>query len=83
MINHIRCLKILMGLLWKTQRFLEFDIKQHLKLKKYCKIGIGYSISVWDVISAKEVIDHLNLDYVKIPSACKLNYDIHQILAKI
>ena len=37
---------------------------------------------MWDVISAKEVIDHLNLDYVKIPSACNLNYDIHQILAK-
>lgn len=67
----------------KHRDFLEFDIKQHLKLKKYCKkIGIGYSISVWDVISAKEVIDHLNLDYVKIPSACNLNYDIHQILAK-
>ena len=67
----------------ENTEILEFDIKQHLKLKKYCKkIGIGYSISVWDVISAKEVIDHLNLDYVKIPSACNLNYDIHQILAK-
>ena len=63
--------------------FLEFNISQHIKLEKFCKKqGIGYSISVWDKISTTEVVKNLKLDYVKIPSACNMNFDIHQILVK-
>ena len=48
---------------------LEFTIDTHYKLKSYCEEkGIGYSVSVWDIKSAKEVVK-LNPDYIKIPSA--------------
>lgn len=56
---------------------LELTIDQHGELKEYCeKIGIGYSTSVWDMTSAKEIIT-LNPDYIKIPSAC--NHDTHLV----
>jgi len=55
---------------------LEFSIKQHQELKKYCEeIGINYSCSVWDEDSAAEIIS-LNPDYIKIPSALNLNYKL-------
>lgn len=59
------------------RRFLEFNIEQHKELKRYCEdyIGIGYSCSVWDIQSAKEIIP-LILDYIKIPSACNNNYKL-------
>jgi N-acetylneuraminate synthase len=53
---------------------LEFTIKQHIELKSYCdSIGIGYSSSVWDLDSAKNIIS-LNPDFIKIPSAMNENY---------
>lgn len=62
------------------REFLEFDVKQHGELKKYCEeIDITYSTSVWDEISAKEIIG-LNPSYIKVPSACNNNYKILQIL---
>lgn len=55
---------------------LEFTVDQHRKLKKYCdELGIKYSCSVWDVVSAKEIIS-LNPDYIKIPSAMNGNYEL-------
>jgi sialic acid synthase len=55
---------------------LEFTIEQHAELKEYCeKTGIGYSTSVWDMTSAKEVLS-LRPDYIKIPSACNYNFEI-------
>ena len=55
------------------REFLEFDINQHFDLKKYCdEIGIDYSTSVWDIISAKE-INEINPNLSKIPSACNNN----------
>ena len=46
---------------------LEFSIDTHHKLKKYCEDkGIGYSVSVWDLKSAEEVVK-LNPEYIKIP----------------
>ena len=55
------------------REFLEFDINQHFDLKKYCdEIGIDYSTSVWDIISAKE-INEINPNLIKIPSACNNN----------
>ena len=55
---------------------LELSIEQHAELKKFCEeIGIGYSTSVWDMTSAKEVIE-LNPDHIKIPSACNTNFNL-------
>jgi N-acetylneuraminate synthase len=53
---------------------LEFTVKQHRELKTYCnEIGIGYSSSVWDEDSARDIIS-LNPDFIKIPSAMNENY---------
>ncbi|SFZ92941.1 N-acetylneuraminate synthase [Flaviramulus basaltis] len=55
------------------REYLEFDVKQHKKLKSYCEeIGITYSTSVWDLTSAKEITS-LNPEFIKIPSACNNN----------
>jgi sialic acid synthase len=62
------------------REFLEFDVKQHAELKKYCeKIDIIYSTSVWDEISAYEIIG-LNPMFIKVPSACNNNFKLLQIL---
>ena len=59
---------------------LEFTIEQHAELKEFCeKIGIGYSTSVWDMTSAREVVS-LNPDFIKVPSACNLNYEMLDFL---
>lgn len=56
------------------REFLEFDVRQHAELKKYCEsIGITYSTSVWDTTSAKEITS-LNPEFIKIPSACNNNF---------
>lgn len=55
---------------------LELDISSHEKMKNVCqKMGKSYACSVWDVTSAKEVIS-IYPDYIKIPSACNLNFDL-------
>ncbi|WP_028973455.1 N-acetylneuraminate synthase family protein [Spirochaeta cellobiosiphila] len=62
------------------REFLEFSIEDHNELKKYCEeIGIGYSTSVWDVTSAKEIIP-LNPSIIKVPSACNNHMELLQIL---
>ena len=59
---------------------LEFTIEQHKELKEYCKeVGIGYSSSVWDEDSAREIIS-LDPDYIKVPSAMNSNYKLLDIL---
>ncbi len=56
------------------REFLEFNVDQHAKLKKYCEeLGIVYSTSVWDTTSAKEIIS-LNPEFIKVPSACNNHY---------
>lgn len=58
------------------RKALEFNIDQHKKLYDFAKnIGIGYSCSVWDVSSAKEIIS-LNPDFIKIPSAMNNNFQL-------
>lgn len=60
---------------------LEFDIDTHYKLKDYCeKLSIGYSVSVWDIVSAKEIVE-LNPEYIKIPSAMNNHYELLSYLA--
>jgi len=56
------------------REFLEFDVDQHKQLMKWCKdYGIGYSTSVWDVTSAKEMAS-INPEFLKVPSACNLHF---------
>ena len=55
---------------------LEFTLEQHRVLKDKCdEINIGYSSSVWDEDSARDIIS-LNPDFIKIPSAMNLNYSL-------
>ncbi len=62
------------------REFLEFNLDQHAELKKYSEsIGIQYSTSVWDVTSAKEIIQ-LNPDFIKIPSACNNHFKLLSVL---
>ena len=64
------------------REFLEFSAVQHAELKEFCKNNnIGYSCSVWDITSAKE-ISALNPDYIKIPSACNNHYEMLEYLIK-
>jgi len=60
----------------KHRENLELSIKQHKELKEYCEsIDIVYSTSVWDMTSAKEVVQ-LNPKFIKIPSACNHNQEM-------
>tara|TARA_B100000886_G_scaffold155812_2_gene106101 strand:+ start:6146 stop:7012 length:867 start_codon:yes stop_codon:yes gene_type:complete len=59
---------------------LEFDLKTHNKLKDFCEsINIGYSTSVWDMTSAKEIAS-ISPDYIKIPSAMNNHIDLLEYL---
>ena len=52
---------------------LEFDVAQHRDLKAYCEeYGVEYSTSVWDTVSAREIIA-IEPEWLKVPSACNLN----------
>ena len=45
---------------------LELSIIEHAEIKQFCEdIGIGYSTSVWDLTSAKEVVE-LDPEFVKL-----------------
>lgn len=55
---------------------LEFSIEQHALLKQWCEeAGLIYTVSVWDMTSAKEIVT-LNPVMIKIPSACNLKFDL-------
>lgn len=56
---------------------LELTIEQHCELQVYCKeLGMEYGISVWDITSAREVVDVLQPAFIKIPSPCNTWYDL-------
>lgn len=62
------------------REYLEFTQDQHKELKTYCEeIGIEYSTSVWEEVSAKEICE-LKPTLIKIPSACNNNYEMMKIL---
>lgn len=62
------------------REFLEFDIDQHRKLMEWCgQLSIGYSTSVWDVTSAREMAA-LQPDFLKVPSASNLHWDMLSVL---
>lgn len=64
----------------KHRERLELNIDQHSELKDYCREkGIGYSCSVFDAVSAKQ-ISELAPDYMKIPSQKNLDLNIYLAL---
>jgi N-acetylneuraminate synthase len=59
---------------------LELSLEQHAELKEYCEsIGIGYSSSVWDMTSAREIVS-LKPDFIKIGSPCNQNQEMIKFL---
>ncbi len=64
------------------REFLEFSVDQHRQLANWCRdSGIGYSTSVWDVTSAREIAS-LEPDFIKVPSATNLNFPVLEVLAR-
>ena len=63
---------------------LELHIQDHREIADYCKsIGGKYCLSVWDVPSALETINHLSdSDLIKVPSACNNNELLIKTLLK-
>lgn len=62
------------------REFLEFTVAQHEELKQHCQnTGVKYACSVWDVTSAAEIAA-LNPDYIKIPSAMNLCFELYECL---
>lgn len=62
------------------REFLEFDVDQHRELKEFCEqMGIGYSTSVWDVTSAREMAS-LQPNFLKVPSASNLHWEMLSVL---
>jgi len=64
---------------------LEFSIEDHAALLAECHAqGIGYAVSVWDTVSAVEVLGLRHVieyelvapTHIKIPSACNLDFEL-------
>lgn len=55
---------------------LELSIEDHAILQQFCSdIGIEYTTSVWDMTSAREVVE-LRPPFIKIPSACNQHFEM-------
>lgn len=55
---------------------LELSIEDHANLKALCHaMGVGYACSVWDEQAAQEIMG-LYPEYLKIPSACNLDFGL-------
>tara|TARA_B110000503_G_C7104373_1_gene395275 strand:+ start:672 stop:1499 length:828 start_codon:yes stop_codon:yes gene_type:complete len=67
----------------KHRDYLEFSLEQHKQLIKFSnKNKIKYAISVWEKNSALQFIKiQKEIDYIKIPSACNLDFELLNILA--
>jgi len=62
------------------REFLELSVEQHGELKKHCdEIGLGYSCSVWDLTSAKE-ISSLKPDLIKVGSPSNQHWELQTVL---
>jgi sialic acid synthase len=62
------------------REFLEFNQDQHAELKRYAEsIGIQYTTSVWDLTSAKEIIE-VTPPFIKVPSACNNHWEMMTLL---
>ncbi len=65
------------------REFLEFNFKEHYELYKCCrKNKISYSTSLWEKKSAEGFLrTKIKCDFLKIPSACNLDFELLEILA--
>ncbi|WKY48560.1 N-acetylneuraminate synthase family protein [Eubacteriaceae bacterium ES3] len=64
------------------REFLEFDLQEHIQLKKWCdEYGIVYSSSVWDLTSAQEIAS-IKPELIKIPSASNNHFEMLEWLCK-
>jgi sialic acid synthase len=62
------------------REFLEFTLEQHAQLKAWCEeLGLVYSTSVWDMTSARQIVE-LGPEFLKIPSACNLDFAMLRFL---
>jgi N-acetylneuraminate synthase len=62
------------------REFLEFNVDQHRELMEYCNtIGLGYSTSVWDITSAKEIVS-LKPDLIKVGSPSNQHFEMMKVL---
>lgn len=62
------------------REFLEFSTEQHRELMTFCADNnIGYSTSVWDVTSAREMAS-LKPVFLKVPSASNLHWEMLSVL---
>ena len=62
------------------REFLEFNVDQHRELMEYCNtIGLGYSTSVWDTTSAKEIVS-LKPDLIKVGSPSNQHFEMMKVL---
>ncbi|MCK4798611.1 MAG: N-acetylneuraminate synthase family protein [Spirochaetes bacterium] len=62
------------------REFLEFDLKQHAQLKKWCEEeNVIYTSSVWDLVAAKEIVS-LEPKIIKIPSASNFDFEMIEFL---
>jgi sialic acid synthase SpsE len=62
------------------REFLEFDIAQHAQLLAHARAcGVTYSTSVWDVPSAKAVVE-MAPPFVKVPSATNQHVELLDLL---
>ncbi len=64
----------------KHREFLEFSIEEHRELKAHAdQIGIGYSCSVWDITSAREIVS-LQPDLIKVGSPSNMHWEMMAVL---
>ena len=58
------------------REYLELTLDQHKILKEWCEeCGVDYSTSAWDITSAREIAS-IQPNFIKIPSACNLHYEM-------
>lgn len=65
------------------RKALELPIEAHHELFRYCQneLGIGYTVSVWDMTSAKQAVE-MNPYFIKIGSPSNQNWDMMRFLFK-
>jgi sialic acid synthase len=55
---------------------LELSVESHMAMSSRCaELGMRYGVSVWDADSVFDM-NHVVLDFIKIPSACCMNFDL-------
>ena len=61
---------------------VELNKEEHIEFKEYCdSINVKYATSVWDMTSAKEMVE-ISPYFIKIPSACNNNTEMINYLLK-